>query len=168
MHIVRMFEESFFAILFQWTNNKDIRLYANNKKILSTFKNLLGTEISILVKKKDNELLDTLYKENFESILETNNLSKVAKKNFTKDDITDGNVISFPMLGDKNNPWDKTLTSELIEAYQKLGWKQVESYELDPYDNWPHNEDALMFVKLKEGFVPKEPEYEDDEDYRDF
>ena len=87
MHIVRMFEESFFAILFQWTNNKDIRLYANNKKVLSTFKNLLGSEISVLVKKKDNELIDTLYKENFEEILENNNLNKVAKKNFTKDDI---------------------------------------------------------------------------------
>jgi len=87
MHIVRMFEESFFAILFQWTNNKDIRLYANNKKILSTFKNLFWSEISTLVKKKDNELLDTLYKEDFENILENNNISKVAKKNFTKEDI---------------------------------------------------------------------------------
>ena len=34
MHIVRMFEESFIATLFQWIDNKDIRLYANNKKIL--------------------------------------------------------------------------------------------------------------------------------------
>ena len=89
-------------------------------------------------------------------------------ENFTKDDITDGHVISFPILGDENNPWAETLTRELIESYQKLGWKQVESYELDPWGGWAHYEDALMFVKFKEGFVPREPEYEDDDEYRDY
>jgi hypothetical protein len=89
-------------------------------------------------------------------------------ENFTKDDITDGHVISFPLLGDENNPWSEILKRELIETYQKLGWKWVDSYELDPWGGWAHYEDSLMFVKFKEGFVPKEHEYEDDEDYRDF
>jgi len=89
-------------------------------------------------------------------------------ENFTTDDITDGHVISFPLLGDENNPWAESLERELIEAYQKLGWEQVESYEIDPWGAWPSYETALMFVKFKEGFVPREPEDEDEEENEKF
>ena len=90
------------------------------------------------------------------------------EENFTVDDITDANVITFPLLGDETNPWSTELEKELIEKYKELGWTQVESYEQDSWGSSPSYEDALMFVKFKEGFVPKEPEYEDDENYRDY
>ena len=70
MHIVRMFEENFLANLFQWTNQKDIRLYVNSKKILNAFKGMFSHEISELVKKDKSEFLNTLYKENFRKFIQ--------------------------------------------------------------------------------------------------
>ena len=87
MHIVRMFEENFLATLFQWINQKDIRLYVNSKKILSVFRNMFGHEISELVKKDKNDFLNTLYKEKFVDIFENKDLSKVVKKHFNEDDV---------------------------------------------------------------------------------
>lgn len=87
MHIVRMFEENFLATLFQWVNQKDIRLYVNSKKILNVFKNMFGREISELVKKDKNDFLNTLYKEKFADILESKDLSKTVRKYFSNDDV---------------------------------------------------------------------------------
>lgn len=87
MHIVRMFEENFLATLFQWINQKDTRLYVNNKKILEIFRNMFGKEISDLVKKDKNEFLDDLYKNKFKEILQDNNLNKSVKKYLNQDDI---------------------------------------------------------------------------------
>ena len=87
MHIVRMFEENFLATLFQWINQKDIRLYVNSKKILNVFKNMFSREISELVKKDKNDFLDTLYKNKFVDILENKDLSKIVKKYFNDDDV---------------------------------------------------------------------------------
>ena len=87
MHIVRMFEENFLATLFQWVNQKDIRLYVNSKKILTVFKNMFSREISVLVKKDKNEFLNILYKDKYQDILETKNLHKIVKKYFNEDDV---------------------------------------------------------------------------------
>lgn len=69
MHIVRMFEENFLATLLQWINCKDIRLYANNKKILEVFKKMFGKDISNFAKKGKTELIKILYWEQFDWIL---------------------------------------------------------------------------------------------------
>lgn len=82
-----MFEENFLATLFQWVNQKDIRLYVNSKKILNAFKGMFSHEISELVKKDKSDFLNTLYKENFTNILENKDLSKVVKKYFNDDDV---------------------------------------------------------------------------------
>ena len=87
MHIVRMFEENFLATLFQWTNQKDVRLYVNSKKILTAFKNMFSREISQLVKKDKNEFLNVLYKDKYQDIIESKNLGKIAKKYFNEDDV---------------------------------------------------------------------------------
>ena len=87
MHIVRMFEENFLTTLFQRTNQKDVRLYVNSKKILAVFKNMFSREISELVKKDKNEFLNILYKDKYQDIIESKNLSKIAKKYFSEDDV---------------------------------------------------------------------------------
>lgn len=69
MHIVRMFEESFVTTLFQWIDNKDIRLYANNKKLLDKFKSMFGKNISNLAKKNKKEIIQYLYWDLFDWIL---------------------------------------------------------------------------------------------------
>ena len=87
MYIVRMFEENFLATLFQRTNQKDVRLYVNSKKILTVFKNMFSHEISELVKKDKNEFLNVLYKDKYQDIIESKNLGKIVKKYFNEDDV---------------------------------------------------------------------------------
>ena len=87
MHIVRMFEENFLATLFQRTNQKDVRLYVNSKKILTVFKDMFSHEISELVKKDKNEFLNVLYKDKYQDIIESKNLGKIAKKYLNEDDV---------------------------------------------------------------------------------
>jgi hypothetical protein len=45
MHMVRMFDENFLATFLQWINQKDIRLYVNNKQILDKFKKMFAKNI---------------------------------------------------------------------------------------------------------------------------
>ena len=88
-----------------------------------------------------------------------------------KDDIIAVNSMSFPELGDSDNPWYEALERDLIELYTNLGWVQLEEYELDPYGSWPNGETALMFVKVKDGvevYVHEEDEDEEDEDDEDY
>jgi hypothetical protein len=61
MHIVRLFDENFVSTLLQWINDKDIKLYINNKKLLDIFKKNFGKEISTLAKKDNTDLINTLY-----------------------------------------------------------------------------------------------------------
>jgi len=87
MHMVRMFDENFLATFLQWINQKDIRLYVNNKKILNKFKKMFGEEIWKVVKKNDNEIIDFLYKDKVKDIFEKTNFSKILKKNLNEEDI---------------------------------------------------------------------------------
>lgn len=84
-----------------------------------------------------------------------------------KDDIIAINSMTFPELGDADNPWSETLERDLIELYTNLGWVQLEEYELDPWGGWPSGETALMFVKVKDGvevYVHDEDDEEEDEE----
>lgn len=87
MYIIRMFEENFLATIFQWLNQKEIRLYVNNKNILEVFKKLFATKISNLVKKDRYEIIDILYKDNISNIFEKNNINKMLKKYLDEQDI---------------------------------------------------------------------------------
>lgn len=69
MHIVRLFDENFVSTLLQWINDKDIKLYINNKKLLDIFKKIFGKNISTLAKKNNEELVNTLYGSQFNGIL---------------------------------------------------------------------------------------------------
>ena len=81
-----------------------------------------------------------------------------------KDDIIAINSMTFPELGDADNPWSETLERDLIELYTNLGWVQLEEYELDPWGGWPSGETALMFVKVKDGVEVYVHDDEDDEE----
>ena len=81
-----------------------------------------------------------------------------------KDDIIAINSMTFPELGDADNPWSETLERDLIELYTNLGWVQLEAYELDPWGGWPSGETALMFVKAKDGVEVYVHDDEDDEE----
>ncbi len=87
MYIVRMFEENFLATVFQWLNQKDTRLYVNNKKILTSFKKMFAKKISNLVKKEKNEIIDILYKDNIKDIFEKIKINKILKENLDEDDV---------------------------------------------------------------------------------
>ena len=80
MYIVKMFEENFLATIFQWFNPKDIRLYVNNKQVLNKFKEMFADDISKIVKKDKNWLIDILYKKRFKNIFEKTKISKILKK----------------------------------------------------------------------------------------
>ena len=82
-----MFEENFLATVFQWLNQKDTRLYVNNKKILTSFKKMFAKKISNLVKKEKNEIIDILYKDNIKDIFEKTKINKILKENLDEDDI---------------------------------------------------------------------------------
>jgi hypothetical protein len=86
IHILRLFDQNFLAILFQDINPKDIRIYVKNKKILQVFRDLFGKEISHLVKKKPDELLEDVYGPIDRFLSEKKLLSSI-KNNFTSDDI---------------------------------------------------------------------------------
>lgn len=87
MHMVRMFDENFLATFLQWINQKDIRLYVNNKQILDKFKKMFAKNIWELVKKEKNEMIDILYKEKMKGIFQRTNLSKILKKYLNEEDI---------------------------------------------------------------------------------
>jgi len=87
MYIIRMFEENFLATMFQWLNQKDIRLYVNNKKILDIFKKLFAKKISEFVKKDKNLFIDSLYKDKFKDIFEKTKINKILKAYLTEQDI---------------------------------------------------------------------------------
>ncbi len=87
MYIVRMFEENFLATMFQWLNQKDIRLYVNNKDILAEFKKMFAKDISKLVKTNKNEMIDILYKDKFKNILAKTGVSTILKKHIDENSI---------------------------------------------------------------------------------
>lgn len=89
--------------------------------------------------------------------------------NLDKNDIIAINCISYPQLGDETNPWSEAFYRDIVDAYTNLGWVQLD-YEVDPYGGWPGYEDAVMFVKVKDGVEVKksdDDEGEDDEEYDD-
>jgi hypothetical protein len=86
IHILKLFDQNFLAILFQDINPKDIRIYVKNKKILQVFRDLFGKEISHLVKKKSDELLENIYGP-IDHFLSKKKLLSSIKNNFTSDDI---------------------------------------------------------------------------------
>lgn len=87
MYIVRMFEENFLATMFQWLNQKDIKLYVNNKNILDKFKSMFAKKISRLVKKDKNDIINILYDEKSKNIFEEIKIGDILKKYLNDDDI---------------------------------------------------------------------------------
>ena len=78
---------------------------------------------------------------------------------FPEEYIEDEHSILYPTF----DGWSDDLEKALIDAYEKLGWTKSEEHQLDPYDS-PSYTESLVFVKLKEGYVPGENEDEDDEE----
>lgn len=87
MHIVRLFDENFVSTLLQWINDKDIKLYINNKKLLDIFKKNFGKEISTLAKKDNVDLINTLYGTQFNWILSDKIKTSIFLKNLDENDI---------------------------------------------------------------------------------
>lgn len=87
MHIVRMFEENFISTLLQWINDKDIKLYASNKKILDIFKKKFGKDISVLARKDNTDLINFLYWSQYEWILSSKLDTKIFLENLQEKDI---------------------------------------------------------------------------------
>jgi len=87
MHIVRLFDENFVSTLLQRINDKDIKLYINNKKLLDIFKKIFGKEISALAKKDNHELVNILYWSQFNWILSDKIKTNIFLKNLDVNDI---------------------------------------------------------------------------------
>lgn len=87
MHIVRMFDEDFLSTLLQWINDKDIKLYANNKKILDVFRKNWWKSISDLAQKSNYDLIDTIYGSRFTWIFSEKIDTSIFKKHLTERDI---------------------------------------------------------------------------------
>ena len=82
---------------------------------------------------------------------------------FPDEYIEDEHNIMFPMFDN----WGDELRDKLIEVYEKLGWTKSEEHELDPYES-PNYTESLVFVKLKEGYVPGEDDEDEDEEDEDY
>ena len=63
---------------------------------------------------------------------------------YNKEDIESIHYLDYVMLDN----WYEDLRSELISAYQELGYIWLKDYELDPF-NSPGNTEGLCFVKIK-------------------
>ena len=59
--LLKSFDEHFLAVILQDINPKDIRIYLKHKKILELFRDLLGKQISLLVKSKRPTFLQSIY-----------------------------------------------------------------------------------------------------------
>ena len=62
---------------------------------------------------------------------------------YNKEDIESIHYLDYVMLDN----WYEDLRSELISAYQELGYIWLKDYELDPF-NSPGNTECLCFVKI--------------------
>ena len=63
---------------------------------------------------------------------------------YNNKDIESIHYLDYVMLDN----WYEDLRSELISAYQELGYIWLKDYELDPF-NSPGNTEGLCFVKIK-------------------
>lgn len=86
MFILRLFDENFLATVLQDINYKDTKVYLKQKEILSLFKEYFGNEISHLVKLKDGDLVQEVYKDVQEVVGDKPDFVNTLQKTFTQDD----------------------------------------------------------------------------------
>ena len=92
----------------------------------------------------------------------TDDFDDIIIDEFEDNIIKEAHFISFPIL--KNTNWSPRLEAVLKFAYEKLGYKMSNEYELDPFDS-PSGTRCICFVLLGE---VKENTEEDDENHRDY
>lgn len=61
MFILKLFDENFINTLLQDINKKSIKIFVTNKDILRVFKNMLGSNVSTLMKADRPQLVNELY-----------------------------------------------------------------------------------------------------------
>jgi hypothetical protein len=61
MFILKLFDENFVNTILQDINQKTIKAYVINKDILKVFKNMLGSEVSRIMKADKTTIVDELY-----------------------------------------------------------------------------------------------------------
>jgi hypothetical protein len=62
MFILKLFNESFINTILQDINQKNLKIYITNQQMLKTFKNVLGQELSHLMKADDETIIDQVYR----------------------------------------------------------------------------------------------------------
>lgn len=93
--LLKLFDENFLTVIFQDINQKDIKIFVQNKDIINLFKEKFGSKISSMVKYSKTWILNCLYKDFFELIWETN--QNHLYKHFYKKDVSNikENIYTF-------------------------------------------------------------------------
>lgn len=84
--LLKSFDETAIATVFQDINPKDIRLYIKNKKLIELFKWLIGHEIAGMINASDSDFIESVYKDITRN-LEHKDFIKILKKELTTQDI---------------------------------------------------------------------------------
>ncbi len=95
--ILRLFDENFIWSILQDINGKDIKIYVQNKEILSYFKDLFADKISQLVKMDNQTFVKTIYDRVSFNLKNIKNFSDILYANFSEKDISNikENVYTF-------------------------------------------------------------------------
>ncbi|USN54547.1 MAG: hypothetical protein H6765_08590 [Candidatus Peribacteria bacterium] len=87
MFILKLFDENFVNTILQDINQKTIKIYVSNKDILKVFKNMLGSEISKLMKASKPALVEKLYGNVAHFLKSLNHFLPTLKKQLDSEDI---------------------------------------------------------------------------------
>lgn len=95
--ILRLFDENFIWSILQDINSKDIKIYIQNKEILSYFKNFFADDISKLVKLDDKSFVNNIYDRITYFLKNINKFSTILSSNFNAKDISNikENIYTF-------------------------------------------------------------------------